>query len=91
MFALLTVPAVFNANEAVAGINVILVAALAVVANDAVLGINVILVAALDVVANEEVLGINVILVAALELIAFCAQLAVPNNDPVNELAETFP
>lgn len=69
--------------------NVIDVAALDVVANEAVLGVNVILVAADDVVANEAVLGVNVIDVAADAvvanelLIAFCAQLAVPNVDPL--------
>ena len=58
------------ANEAVLGIKVILVAALAVVLNDAVEGMNVMLVAALAVVLNDE-------------LIALLAQLLVPNSEPV--------
>lgn len=77
------------ANEADAGTNVIDVAALAVLANDAVDGTNVIEFAAEAVVANEAVVGVNVIEVAADAvvanelLIADCAQLLVPNNDPV--------
>ena len=50
-----------------------------------------------DVVANDAVVGVNVILVAALAVVAndedttFCAQLAVPNSEPVTELADTLP
>ena len=58
------------ANDAVLGVNVILVAALAVVLNDAVEGMNVILVAADAVVENDAVM-------------ALLAQLLVPNNEPV--------
>ena len=64
------------ANEAVVGVNVVEFAADAVIANEA-------------VVANDAVAGVNVILVAALAVVAndeditFCAQLLVPNNDPV--------
>jgi hypothetical protein len=68
------------AKDAVNGVNVIDVAALAVVANDAVLGVNVILVAADAVVANEAVGGVNVILVAALAVVA---KEALPDNEPV--------
>ena len=77
------------ANDAVLGVNVILVAADAVVANEADNGINVILVAADAVVLNDEVLGINVMDVAAdavvanEELITFCVHELVPNNEPV--------
>ena len=45
-------------NDAVAGVNVILVAALAVVANEAVAGINVMLVAALAVIAFSAQLAV---------------------------------
>ena len=54
--------------------NVILVAALAVVANDAVVGVKVILVAALAVVAND----------------ADVAVVALPVNEPVNPPFNTF-
>lgn len=59
------------------------------VLNDAVLGVNVMDVAALAVVAKDAVVGINVIEVAADAVVAkdadttFCAQLLVPNSDPV--------
>lgn len=60
------------ANEAVAGVNVIDVAALAVVENDADVGVNVIEVAADAVVANDAD-------------ITLLAQLLVPINSPVND------
>ena len=76
------------ANDAVAGVNVMLLAALAVVENDAVNGVNVILLAADAVVANDAVNGVNVIDVAADAVVANDAEIAVPiepENDPVSD------
>jgi hypothetical protein len=73
------------ANEAVGGINVMLVAAEEVVAKDAVAGVNVIDVAALAVVANEAVGGVKVMDVAALAVIACDALLINPTYDPLND------
>ena len=76
------------ANDAVDGVKVILVAALAVVANDAVDGVNVIDVAADAVSANDAVNGVKVILVAADAVVANDAEIAVPiepENDPVSD------
>jgi hypothetical protein len=63
------------ANDADTGTKVMDVAALAVVANDADTGTKVMDVAAEAVVANDDDVEV----------------VASPNNEPVNELAETFP
>ena len=64
------------ANDAVAGINVMEVAAEEVVANDAVDGVNVMEVAALAVVAKELLIALD----AQLDV-----PIKVPVNDPLNE------
>jgi len=84
----LCVPMNDPVNDPVFTVNVIEVAAEAVVAKEAVGGINVIDVAADAVVAKEADTGTKVIDVAALAVVT---NDAVPNNEPVYELAETFP